>query len=112
MPIRVEATELVGRRELERGPMLSGLPLQSRAVWEELLDGDRSSSFPAGLALNHVRYFATGSSRRSLPSSRSCMIAIAVNSLLCEAMRNFVVGVICSFALVSANPKPLPQTSS
>jgi len=40
------------------------------------------------------------------------MIAIAVNSLLCEAMRNFVAGVIGTFAPISANPKPLPQTSS
>ena len=70
------------------------------------------SSSPAGLALNHVRYFATGSSRRSLPCSRSCMIAMAENSLLCEAMRNFVAGVIGSFALISANPKPVPQMTS
>ena len=48
------------------------------------------SSAPAGFTLNHGRYFDTGSSSRSLPCSRSCMIAVAVNSLLCDAMRNFV----------------------
>ena len=69
------------------------------------------SSSPAGFALNHARYFETGSSRRSLPSSRSCMIAIAVNSLLCDAMRNFVVAVIGTFALMSAKPKPEVQTN-
>ena len=40
------------------------------------------------------------------------MIAMAVKSLLCDAMRNFVVAVIGSFALISANPKPLAQTTS
>jgi hypothetical protein len=40
------------------------------------------------------------------------MIAMAVNSLLCEAIRNFVAGVIGNFALMSAKPKPLAQTSS
>src|SRR6185295_15171716 len=35
--------------------------------------------------LNQGRYFTTGSSRPSFPSSRSCIIAMAVNSLLCEA---------------------------
>ena len=34
------------------------------------------------------------------------MIAMAVNSLLCDAMRNFVAGVIGTFALTSAKPKP------
>ena len=34
------------------------------------------------------------------------MIAVAVNSLLCDAMRNLVCGVIGSFLPVSAKPKP------
>ena len=52
------------------------------------------SSGSAALTVNHGRYFDTGSSSRSLPCSRSCITAVAVKSLLCEAMRNFVCGVI------------------
>ena len=70
------------------------------------------SSGSAALTVNHGRYFDTGSSSRSLPCSRSCITAVAVNSLLCEAMRNFVCGVIASFAAVSANPNPADQTRS
>jgi hypothetical protein len=71
-----------------------------------------ASSASAGVTANHGRYFATGSSRRSSPRSRSCMIAVAVNNLLCEAMRNLVCGVIATLLAVSAKPKPFDQTSS
>ena len=60
------------------------------------------SSSPAGFALNHDRYFDTGSSSRSFPCSRSCMMAIAANILLCDAMRNFVVGDIGVFSATFA----------
>ena len=40
------------------------------------------------------------------------MMAVAVNSLLCDAMRNLVCGVIGTFAATSAKPKPFDQTSS
>ena len=39
------------------------------------------------------------------------MIAVAVNSLLCDAMRNFVSGVIGTCAFTSAKPKPVAHTS-
>ena len=70
------------------------------------------SSASADLTWNHGRYFDTGSSSRSLPCSRSCMMAVAVNSLLCDAMRNLVCGVIGTFLPVSAKPKPVAQISS
>ena len=54
-------------------------------------------------------YAANASS--SLPCSRSCMIAVAVNNLLCDAMRNLVCGVIGTFLPVSAKPNPLDQIS-
>ena len=69
------------------------------------------SSASAALTWNQGRYFETGSSSRSLPCSRSCMIAVAVNSLLCDAMRNLVCGVIGTRLAVSAKPKPADQTS-
>jgi hypothetical protein len=70
------------------------------------------SSSPAGLTRNHGRCRETGSSSPSLPSSRSCMIAVAANSLLCDAMRNFVPGAIGTPFRTSAKPNPCAQTSS
>ena len=40
------------------------------------------------------------------------MTAVAVKSLLCDAMRNFVCGVIGTLAAVSAKPKPADHTRS
>ena len=40
------------------------------------------------------------------------MMAVAVKSLLCDAIRNFVCGVIATFLPVSAKPKPVAQISS
>ena len=40
------------------------------------------------------------------------MMAVAVKSLLCEAMRNFVCGVIGTLRATSAKPKPFDHTSS
>ena len=70
------------------------------------------ASGSAGLTRNHGRCFDTGSSSRSLPCSRNCMIAVAVKSLLCDAIRNLVAGVIGRFAGVSAKPKPAAHTRS
>src|SRR5262245_15812275 len=70
------------------------------------------SSLSDGSSVNHGRYFETGSSSRSLPCSRSCITAVAVNSLLCEAMRNLVCGVIGTLRATSAKPKPVAQTRS
>ncbi len=58
---------------------------------------------------NQGRYFETTSSSRSLPESRNCMIAVAVNSVLCDAMRNRVAGVIGVPLSTSAKPNPRAQ---
>jgi len=70
------------------------------------------SSLSVGMSLNHGKYLDTGSSRRSLPCSRSCITAVAVKSLLCDAILNLVCGVIVIFEAVSARPKPAAHTSS
>jgi hypothetical protein len=64
------------------------------------------------LIANHGRYAVTGSPSLSLPASRSCMTAVAVNSFEIEATRYSVSGVGGVFVSVSANPNPRDHTSS
>ena len=45
---------------------------------------------------NSGRYFSTGSSRSSLPSSTSCSAAVVATILVIEAIRNVVSGVTVS----------------
>src|SRR5687767_10085690 len=63
------------------------------------------------LIANHGRYAVIGSSSLSLPASRSCITAVAVNSFEIEATRYSVSGVAGVFASASAKPNPRAQTS-
>ena len=89
--------------DVQRSDASRGNPELCVSKWSTVM---MPSSSPAGLALNHGKYLATGSSSLNLPSSRSCIMAIALKSLLCEAMRNLVAAVIGTRAFTSAKPKP------
>ena len=57
-------------------------------------------------------HFVIGSSRVSLPASRSWRIACAVNVLEIDAMRYAVSGVAGVFRARSAKPYPFANTTS
>ncbi len=59
------------------------------------------------LTRNHGRWRTTGSESRSLPASRSCRIAVAVNIFDTEPSRNGVEGVTGAPVARSALPYPL-----
>ena len=64
------------------------------------------------LTENHGRWRATGSSSWSRPASRSCRIAVAVNSVVIEATRLRVSGVAGARRAGSASPNPAAHSVS
>ena len=74
-----------------------------------------SPSFESTIScsLNSARYFSTGSSTESFPSSTSIMIAMAVIGLVIEAIRNRAsIGIanFCSrFRLPTASASTIPS---
>ena len=63
----------------------AGFARQSSRMREEILNGDGGASGNASVMLNQGICWLIGSYRLSLPASRSCMMAVAVNSLVMEA---------------------------
>ena len=66
----------------------------------------RSGGLPSAsfIALNSGRYFPTGSSTDSFPSSCKIITAVAVIGFVIEAIQNSVLGAIGRFVSMSASP--------
>jgi hypothetical protein len=78
-------------------------------MWRSVMGG--ASVYDVG-GVNHGRWWRTSSSRPSLPASRSCRSAVAVNVFVFEASRYSVAAVASTFPATSAQPNPRDHTTS